>query len=128
MDISLVLRVISFGITLLWGLVYDVLCSRCGSHLISSHHRLACITIQDWSNVIPDLCFATFGILFFFTFASQKDIIELWRCWSAPCIRFMFEVETDVNFRALALINSDPSKSEQSLDRFVLTPVKPSLT
>jgi hypothetical protein len=114
MDISLILRVVAFGGTILWGLVYDFLCSRFGGHLISYHFRLAGIAIKDWYSVIPDLCFATFGTIFFFIFASQKDIIELWRRWSEPCIRLMFEVETDVNIRALALMGSDSLKMEHS--------------
>ena len=122
MDTSLALRVVAFGVTILWGLVYDFLCTICGSHLIFPHSRLACLSIQDWYSAITDLCLATFGIIFFFIFASQKDIIELWRCWSEPCFTIMFEVETDVNFRALAMIGSKPSETEASSDLFVLTP------
>jgi hypothetical protein len=54
-------------------------------------------------SVTVDLCYSTFGIIFFIIFASQKAIIKLWRSWSGPYVRFML-VETDVNFRALALI------------------------
>jgi len=120
-DISLVLRVIAFGVTILWGLVYDFQCKICCSYLISSHSRLACVTIQDFYSVIADLCVATFGIIFFFIFASQKDIIGLWRCWYVPRIRFMFKVETDVNFRALSMIGSVSSTTDRSSDQFVLT-------
>jgi len=85
MDVSLVIRVVAFGITILWGLV------------------LACLAIQDWYSVIPDLCFATFGIIFFFIFASQADIINLWRHW------------------AVAMISSTSSKFDRSSDQIVLT-------
>lgn len=121
MDISLVLRVVAFGVTILWGLVYDFLCTTCGCHLMSSHSRLACLAIQDWYSVIPDLCFATFGIIFFFIFASQGDIIDLWRHWSVSCIGFMSEVEADVNFRAVAMISSTSSKFDHSSDQIVLS-------
>ena len=94
MDISLTLRVIAFGGTILCGLVYDdLLCSRCGSHLTTPHSRLSGLAIQDWYSVIPDLCFATFGIIFFFIFGSQRDIIELWRYWFGPCVGFVLEVK-----------------------------------
>jgi len=87
MDTSLILRVIAFGLTLVWGIV------------------LSGYTIYDWYSVVPDLCFATFGLIFFFTFASQRDIIMLWRRW------------------AVALVDSNYSfKMEPSTDRFVLTP------
>lgn len=123
MDTSLILRVIAFGLTLLWGIVYEFPCSKCSIRLISFHSRLAGYTIYDWSSVVPDLCFATFGLIFFFTFASQRDVIRLWRRWSAPCISVMFTPETDVNLRALALVDSNYSfKTEPSSDRFVLTP------
>jgi len=89
MDVSLILRVIAFGGTILFGIA------------------LAGISIKDWYSVIPDLCFATFGIIFFFIFASQRDIIKLWRCW------------------ALTLIDSVSSKMERSSDQFVLTPREP---
>jgi len=122
MDVSLALRVIAFGATIVWGLVYDFLCSICGSYLIPSYSRLAGLAINDWSSVVPDLCFSTFGIIFFFTFASQKDIINLWRGWSELFLKLMFEVETDVNFRALALFSdSHSSTTEQSSDRFMLS-------
>ena len=120
MDTSLILRVVVFGVTLVWGLGYDFLCSNCSNQLISSRSRLSGYAIYDWSSVVPDLCFATFGIIFFIIFASQRDIIRLWRRWSAPCIRRMFEVETDVNFRALALV--DNNSLEPSSSRFFLTP------
>ena len=123
MDTSFILRVIAFGGTVLWGLVYDLLCSRCGGHLISNQSRLAGLAIKDWVSVVPDLCGSTFGIIFFFIFASQKDIIELWRCWFEPCITLMFEVGADVNFRALALIGSDSAKTGGSSDRLELNPV-----
>ncbi len=90
MDISLILRVMAFGVTILWGFVYDCLCTICGRHLTSSHSRLVCVGIGRSTQGISDMCFSTFGIIFFFLFASQKDIIELWRCWSGPCIKFMF--------------------------------------
>ena len=92
-----------------------------GRYLISSRSRLACLAIQDWYSVIPDLCFATFGIIFFFIFASQRDIIELWRFWSEPFLRVMFEAETDVNFRALSMIGSTSSKFEPSSEQLVLS-------
>ena len=121
MDNSLALRVVAFGVTILWGLVYDFLCTICGSHLISSHSRLACLSIQDWYGVMTDLCLATFGIIFFLIFASQRDIIALWRCWYESCFTIMFEVETDVNFRALAIIGRKSLKTEGSSDLVVLT-------
>jgi len=86
MDPSLILRVIAFGVTLVWGLA------------------LAGFTMYDWYSVVPDLCFATFGIIFCITFASQRDIIRLWRRW------------------ALALVDSNSFRTEPSSDRFVLTP------
>jgi hypothetical protein len=82
MDVSLILRVIAFGGTILFGIAYDALWPGCGSRLILYYSSLAGISIKDWYSVIPDLCFATFGIIFFFIFASQRDIIKLWRCWS----------------------------------------------
>jgi len=77
--------------------------------------------MKDFYSVIPDLCMATFGIIFFFIFASQKDIIGLWRCWYEPRIRFMFKVGADVNFRAISMIGSVSSKTDRSSDQFVLT-------
>src|SRR5258708_6605845 len=122
MDTSLILRVILFGATLVGGLLYEFPCSKCSIHLISSRSRLAVYSIYDWYSVVPDLCFATFGIIFFIIFASQRDVLRLWRRWSVPRIRFMFEVETDVNFRGLALIHSHSLKTEPSTDQIVLTP------
>ena len=121
MNTSLILRVIAFGVTLVWGLVYDFLCSKCGSYLMAFRSRLSGLAIYDWYSVVPDLCFATFGIIFSIIFASQGDIIRLWRRWSAPYIR-LTGVETDVIFRALALIDRNSLKTEPSSDRFVLTP------
>jgi len=119
-DISLILRVMAFGVTICLGLVYDFLCSRRRSYLISSHSRLVGLKIKGSNKGIQNLIFAPFGTIFFFIFATQKDIIELWRSWSESCIRFMF-VETDVNFRALALINRDSPKTERSSDRSRVT-------
>jgi len=88
MDTSLVPRVVAFGGTILWGLV------------------LAGITIQDWYSVVPDLCFATFGIIFFFTFASQKDIIELWRRWALALV----DSGSPMTERSFALTSRETSK------------------
>jgi len=85
MDTSLILRVIVFGVTLVGGLL------------------LAVYAIYDWYSVVPDLCFAAFGIIFFIIFASQRDVIRLWRRWG------------------LALIDRH-SKMVPPTDQFVLTP------
>ena len=121
MDISLILRVMAFGVAILGGFVYDCLYAICSSHLKSSHSRLVCVGMKAPYSVIPDLCFSAFGIIFFFVFASQKDIIELWRCWSGPCINSCARWKTDMDFRAAALTNSGSSKTRRSSDCFGLT-------
>jgi hypothetical protein len=53
--------------------------------LLLTSSSLSVISIQDWWSVVPDICFSTFPLAFFFIFGSQRDILRLWRRWFLPC-------------------------------------------
>jgi len=123
MDTSLALRVIVYGISMFWGLVYDLLCSRCGSHLISSHSKARVSQHQRIGHGDTKLMFFDIWNHILFHFRQSEGYNRA----MALLVRTLYQIHvrgTDVNFRALALINSDSSKPGQSLDSLVLTPCK----
>jgi hypothetical protein len=60
-DVQLVFRIFAFGFYLLLGL------------------GLSIVSVVDFSSIIPDMFFSTYGLAVFIIFGSQKDVLRTWR-------------------------------------------------